>query len=121
MINELSDSVKREAFEEAVRGLQLEIEAKTAELKAVEEQAQEVRLKTNTQLSMMEEELIRHKQTIQKLTFELDSQKRRAQTASEDVERCRRREKEMSMSLESEGKATYQGLSYSAHALVKQL
>jgi hypothetical protein len=36
MINELSDSVKREAFEEAVRELQAEIEAKTAELKVVE-------------------------------------------------------------------------------------
>jgi chromosome segregation ATPase len=121
MITELSDSVKREAFEEAVRGLQLEIEAKTAELKVVEGQAQEARLRTNASLSMLEEELIRHKQTIQKLTFELDSQKRRAQTASEDVERYRRREKELTFSLESEGKASYQGLSYSPHALVKQL
>jgi hypothetical protein len=42
---------------------------------------------------MLEEELIRHKQTIQRLTFELDSQKRRSQTAAEDVERLKRREK----------------------------
>lgn len=35
----------------------------------MEEQAQEARLRTNASLSMLEEELIRHKQTIQKLTF----------------------------------------------------
>jgi hypothetical protein len=35
MITELSDSVKREAFEDAVRELQTEIDAKVAELKAV--------------------------------------------------------------------------------------
>lgn len=39
-----------------------------------------MRLKANANLAMLEEELVKHKQTIQKLTFELDTQKRRAQT-----------------------------------------
>jgi hypothetical protein len=60
---------------------------------------QELRLKANANMALLEEELVKHKQTIQKLTFELDTQKRRAQTYNEDVERVKRREKELLNSL----------------------
>lgn len=82
---------------------------------------QELRLKANASMALLEEELVKHKQNIQKLTFELDTQKRRAQTYNEDVERVKRREKELLNSLESETKANYQGMTYSISSLVMQL
>ena len=56
-------------------------------------------MKANSSISILEEELIRHKQTIQKLTFELDTQKRKNHNSLEDIERLKRREKELAMSL----------------------
>ena len=52
-----------------IKGFQLEVEAKNAALKEAEEQNQQMRLRSNAKVSTLEEELIRHKQTIQKLTF----------------------------------------------------
>lgn len=80
-----------------------------------------MRMKANSSISILEEELIRHKQTIQKLTFELDTQKRKAHNSLEDIERLKRREKELATSLENETKANYQGMTYSTHALLMQL
>jgi predicted nucleic acid-binding Zn-ribbon protein len=121
LITELSESVKREAFEEAYQGLQTEVADKMHSLRQVEEQLQETRVRSAAHIGTLEEELVKRNQTIQKLTFELDNLRRKLQTTAEQAQRARQRETELSATLENDAKVTYNRTPYTLSALLLEL
>lgn len=121
LITEVGESAKREAFEEAYQGLQTEVAEKVHSLRQVEEQLQETRVRSAAHIGSLEEELVKRNQTIQKLTFELDNLRRKLQTASEQAQRARQRENELSVSLENDTRVAYNGTPYSLSALLLEL
>lgn len=53
LISEFNDSIRRETFEEACKELESEVHAKEKSLRSMEEQIQEVRMKSASQIGTL--------------------------------------------------------------------
>ncbi len=74
---------------------------KDKQIRQLEEQLQEARVRSSNQMGSLEEEIIKRSQQQQKISLELDTVKRKLQAATEENERAKKREKELAVVLES--------------------
>ena len=121
MIEELSDSVRRETFEEAYRGLEEQLTKRGEELAGVQQALHEQRLRHAGQVGALEEELVRRSQAVQRVTLEAQGLRGRLREEQQEAERARMRERELEELLEQESKGEYDGRKYGVGALVLQL